>query len=177
MLKLSFAYPALNECAAIAGKQTRTILAGKKLMHLLLLLLLTIVVEIVMWQKSMSVFVIFFCAYVLLLKSSIRTLGYLTELRQPKLALIWTARLLRLSDGRRHVDPSIPLVHACPRLVADDTGSWSNSRTQMTASPLTLMRHWACVTNTNGGIITLEKVRRYSGLYFALRLICYFASL
>lgn len=37
-----------------------------------------------------------------------------------------------------HVAPSVPLVQVCEGMC-----SWSVSLTQMTASPLTLIRHWA----------------------------------
>lgn len=41
-----------------------------------------------------------------------------------------------------HVAPSDALASVCPRFTV--TRSWSVSLTQMTASPLTLIRHWAC---------------------------------
>lgn len=69
-------------------------------------------------------------------------------LRQIKMTHIWTARLrlcaLQTKWGSAfhcHVAPSVPLVQVCP--IFEGTGSWSVSLTQMTASPLTLMRHWA----------------------------------
>lgn len=59
---------------------------------------------------------------------------------------VWLLRLFILQKNQSsvfhcHVVPSVALVQLCPELVVEGVGSWSDSLTHMTASPLTLMRH------------------------------------
>lgn len=69
-----------------------------------------------------------------------------------------------------HVVPSVALVQLCPELVVEGVDSWSDSLTHMTASPLTLMRHWACKTQEEnhkniGGSLS-EAVRTFMSKWF-----------